>query len=750
MDDKTLYTPLTLDVQHINFPDVIAVSKDTLRGWQVTPLNDGALLDLVDGDACELWSISASQDAPVFSEGQVADGKLILPILPEMLQDGYVTQTVILKRATGTIRFGSFRLWVDGAVDDYGATGGAGQSKWQAMLDKLNAAMAKSETYRNDSMTSASLAADCQKKACECATKAEESKAQAEASAAQALKNAQGVDQYSKDAKASAEAAKASETAAQTSAETASAKAGEATTSASQAQSSATSAATYSSQAAASADEASGSASTAASMADGAKIAANAAASSAVMAKDFSDAAQASASASAKSAGEAKASATTASTEAGKAESASTSAQESKTAAETSATEAGKSAGEAKTSARAAKASEEQAQKLVQDFTTDEEDRKTAEQARAAKETERANAEQARATKEAERAQAESDRQSAEEARATAERARADQAGKDHTQAEADHRQYATDQAEYQALKETVKTFEGGQIAEKVSTMETKLADIEEGANNYTLPVATDTTLGGVKVGAGLDLASDGTISAQEVDLTSYATKEEVKKDLSGKADKSHTHQTSDITGLDQALKEAGQVQSVNDKTGAVKINAVPDGGTTGQVLKKTSTGYAWGEDKDTKPDLSAYAKTTDVDKKLDKKVDKIEGKGLSTNDYDKAAKAKVDGIPNDPKYTDTTYSNATSSKPGLMSGADKSKLDGIEAEATKTTVLDSLTSTSTTSALSANQGRALKEQITQTNDKFGEVARLKVLTQAEFDGLSTKDPGTLYLVKEG
>ena len=61
-----------------------------------------------------------------------------------------------------------------------------------------------------------------------------------------------------------------------------------------------------------------------------------------------------------------------------------------------------------------------------------------------------------------------------------------------------------------------------------------------------------------------------------------------------------------------------------------------------------------------------------------------------------------------------------------------------------------SLTSTSATSALSANQGRALKEQITQTIDKFGEVARLKVLTQAEFEALTTKDPGTLYLVKEG
>lgn len=37
-------------------------------------------------------------------------------------------------------------------------------------------------------------------------------------------------------------------------------------------------------------------------------------------------------------------------------------------------------------------------------------------------------------------------------------------------------------------------------------------------------------------------------------------------------------------------------------------------------------------------------------------KVDKVAGKGLSTNDYTAAAKAKVDAIPANPKYTDTVY----------------------------------------------------------------------------------------------
>ena len=37
-------------------------------------------------------------------------------------------------------------------------------------------------------------------------------------------------------------------------------------------------------------------------------------------------------------------------------------------------------------------------------------------------------------------------------------------------------------------------------------------------------------------------------------------------------------------------------------------------------------------------------------------KVDKVDGKGLSSNDYTDAAKAKVDAIPANPKYTDTVY----------------------------------------------------------------------------------------------
>lgn len=54
----------------------------------------------------------------------------------------------------------------------------------------------------------------------------------------------------------------------------------------------------------------------------------------------------------------------------------------------------------------------------------------------------------------------------------------------------------------------------------------------------------------------------------------------------------------------------------------------------------------------------NTYRTAAAQDKIDNKKVDKVAGKGLSTNDYTNAAKAKVDAIPANPKYTDTVYND--------------------------------------------------------------------------------------------
>lgn len=73
----------------------------------------------------------------------------------------------------------------------------------------------------------------------------------------------------------------------------------------------------------------------------------------------------------------------------------------------------------------------------------------------------------------------------------------------------------------------------------------------------------------------------------------------------------------------------------------------------------------------------------TAIDTEVETKVDKVAGKDLSTHDYDDKAKAKVDAIPPDPKYTDTIIS-----------------------------VVNDLTSGGTTKSLSAEQGKILADKI--------------------------------------
>lgn len=90
---------------------------------------------------------------------------------------------------------------------------------------------------------------------------------------------------------------------------------------------------------------------------------------------------------------------------------------------------------------------------------------------------------------------------------------------------------------------------------------------------------------------------------------------------------------------------------------------------------------------------------------KLAEKVDKVEGKGLSTNDF-----------------TD----------------AEKAKLAAIAEGATKIVVEDVLTSTSTANALSANQGRVLAERIQEAFDSMGELGygdMMKSTYDADGDG---------------
>lgn len=163
------------------------------------------------------------------------------------------------------------------------------------------------------------------------------------------------------------------------------------------------------------------------------------------------------------------------------------------------------------------------------------------------------------------------------------------------------------------------------------------------------------------------------------------------------------------------------------------KIYIVKDGNDANDVYQEYYyTNGAWEKigTHTVKVDLSPYAKTADVNTALAKKVDMVSGKGLSTNDFTAAYKSKLDrldlsnlddnavvlmdSILMDVKIskdtssvsltlvtltgdeTEVTIQAATSSLAGVMSAADKTKLNGISSFATAdsaipTSVIDAL-----------------------------------------------------------
>lgn len=219
----------------------------------------------------------------------------------------------------------------------------------------------------------------------------------------------------------------------------------------------------------------------------------------------------------------------------------------------------------------------------------------------------------------------------------------------------------ATHQSEYEALIAAiagkVDKVEGkGLSTEDYTTAEkTKLSGIEANANNYTLPTATASALGGIKVGANLAIdSSTGVLSGD------YSA----------------------------ASSSAAGLMSATDKTKLDGIEAGATAITVDSAISSSSTNPV-----ENQAIYSALAG----------KVDAETGKGLSSNDYTDTEKTKLAGIEAGANnYSLPTaaagtlggvkvgsnlaidangvlsgnYSNASSSAAGLMSAADKTALD--------------------------------------------------------------------------
>ena len=190
------------------------------------------------------------------------------------------------------------------------------------------------------------------------------------------------------------------------------------------------------------------------------------------------------------------------------------------------------------------------------------------------------------------------------------------------------------------AIAGKVDKVEGkGLSTEDYTTAEkAKLAGVEAGANAYTLPAATSGALGGVKQGANVSIAADGTLSATD---TTYGEATTGSAGLMSAADKTK------LDGVETGANAYSLPKAAADTLGGIMVgNNLSIDPSTG-VLSATATSY-------TLP-IADSGTLGGV---------KINGGNLS--------------IDSSTGVLSATYSAATQSAAGLMSADDKTKLDGI------------------------------------------------------------------------
>lgn len=257
-----------------------------------------------------------------------------------------------------------------------------------------------------------------------------------------------------------------------------------------------------------------------------------------------------------------------------------------------------------------------------------------------------------------------------------------------------------------------------------------KLAGIESGANNYSLPVATSNILGGIKSGTDITIDSSGNVSIN---------------------DDSHNHIIANIDGLQSALD--GKVNSVdgkglstNDLTATLKSNYdaaythsqqahAPSDAEKNVIVGIQKNGTDLTVNSSTrKVNITVPTKTSDLTNDsnfatttdLDAKVDKVTGKGLSTNDYTTAEKNKLAAIEAGANKTivDTALSS-TSTNP-VQNKVINTKFNSVQSD------IDSkVPSTRTVN------GKALSANITLSAADVGALPNTTVIPS--IDGLATE-----------
>ena len=201
----------------------------------------------------------------------------------------------------------------------------------------------------------------------------------------------------------------------------------------------------------------------------------------------------------------------------------------------------------------------------------------------------------------------------------------------------------------------------------------------------------------------------------------------------------SYYAQASDLTN--KVDKVSGKGLSTNDFTSAYKTKLDNlDTSLSGKVDKVSGKGLSANDY--TNAEKAEVAKVKD-------KVDKVTGKGLSTNDFTDNYKTKLDNLDTNLSAKANasavlTKTNTTAFTPTAdYQPATKKYVDDLATGGTGVSVVDNLMSTSTTSALSANQGKILKDtKVDKASGKGLSTNDFTVAYKAKLDNLDTNLSG--------
>lgn len=160
--------------------------------------------------------------------------------------------------------------------------------------------------------------------------------------------------------------------------------------------------------------------------------------------------------------------------------------------------------------------------------------------------------------------------------------------------------------------------------------------------------------------------------------------------------------------------------------------------------------------------DDSTHRLVTDAQRKAwDNKVDKVSGKGLSTNDFTNEDKTKLNGIDLSKYVTDEKFKGVTNEALAKVdtalekSGNNEEHINQVDAKAN-----DALDNAKKAFSRAAENGARIdavvskvKEELSKKADKteIADFKRCKVLTQSEYNALSTTEKNradTLYFIK--